>query len=52
METTGMVTLTISLADHKQTAYFVIVRDCPVPILLGLDFLTSAGIVVDARARW
>ena len=51
METTGMVTLTISLADYKQTASFVIVRDCPVPILLGLDFLTSAGIVVDARAR-
>ena len=51
METTGMVTMTVSLADYKQAASFVIVRDCPVPILLGLDFLTSAGIVVDARAR-
>ena len=47
----GMLTAMIQLGSWKQSASFVVVRDCPVPVLLGLDFLSSAGIVIDTRGR-
>ena len=49
LRTAGMMTATIRLGSWEQSASFVVARDCPVPILLGLDLLSSAGIVVDTR---
>ena len=51
LRTAGMMTATIRLGSWEQSASFVVARDCPVPILLGLDLLSSAGIVVDTRGR-
>ena len=49
LDTVGGVSLSMGLAKETLQDDFVVVRDFPYPVLLGMDFLSKVKAVIDFR---